>query len=66
MRTRTLIGLYTTAAVVLAGYQRDLGAVYIALGVGGLIYHLHAIEVKINRLLDHYGITVWDSDIAKD
>lgn len=66
MRTRVGIGLVTFAGISLAAHERDLAAVYVALGIGALIYLLHAIEVKINRLLDRYGITVLDSDIAKD
>lgn len=66
MRTRVWIGLATLAAMYFAGREHDLAAMYVAIGVGALTYLLHAIEVKINRLLDRAGITVWDSDIAKD
>jgi hypothetical protein len=66
MRTRIWIGLFTLAAAYWASQKGDLAAFYIAIGWGGITYLLHAIEVKLNRLLDQHGITVWDSEIAKD
>lgn len=66
MRTRTIIGLFTLAAVGFAAHENNLAAIYIAIGVGGITYLLHAIEVKLNKLLDRHGITVWESDIAND
>ena len=66
MTTRHWIVIVTIAAAVYAGSKGDIAAVYIAIGVGALTFHLHAIEVKVNRLLDHCGITVWDSEIAKE
>lgn len=66
MRTRVWIGLFTLAAAFWASQEHDLAAIYVAIGVGALTYQLHAIEVKLNRLLDQHGITVWDSEIAKD
>lgn len=66
MRTRVWIGLFTLAAAFWANQEHDLAAMYVAFGVGALTYQLHAIEVKLNRLLDRHQITVLDSDIAKD
>lgn len=66
MRTRTIIGLGCLAAIAGAAYKDDLAAVYVALGVGSIIYLLHAIEIKLNRLLDHYGIFVSDQEAARD
>lgn len=66
MRTRVWIGLFTLAGVFLAGQEHDLAASYVALGTGAIVYLLHAIEAKLNKLLDYHRITVWDSDIAKD
>lgn len=66
MRTRVWIGLFTLAAAYFAIHDHELAAFYVALAWGGITYQLHAIEVKLNRLLDQAGLTVWDSDIAKD
>jgi len=66
MSTRFLILIFGGAAFVLAAYSKDLSAMYIALFATFIIYLLHTIEFKLNKLLDHYGIRIWDSDIAKD
>lgn len=66
MRTRVWIGLFTLGAVIYAGSEHNLAAIYVALGTGAIVFLLHAIEAKLNRLLDHHGITVWDSEIARD
>jgi hypothetical protein len=66
MRTRTLIAIATVAGIAGAVHEHDLAAMYVAIGTGGIIYLLHAIEAKINRLLDHYHLTVGDADIARD
>jgi len=66
MRTRTLIAIATVAGVAGAIHEHNLAAMYVALGTGGIFYMLHAIEAKINRLLDHYRITVRDDEIARD
>jgi hypothetical protein len=49
-----------------AAYANDLAAVYVAVGTHAIIYLLHTIEVKLNRLLDHYRILVTDAEIARD
>jgi hypothetical protein len=56
----------TALAVVVAGGQANLAAVYVAIGVGAIVYLLHTIEFKVNRLLDERGIHVIDTEIAKD
>ena len=66
MKTRVIIGLVTLAAVIGAAYKNDLAAVYVAVGVGAVVYLLHTIEFKVNLLLDHYGIQVTDRDISRD
>lgn len=66
MSTRTWIAVLTIGAALYAGHENNLAAVYIAIGVGGITFLLHAIEVKLNKLLDVQGVTVWDSEIAKD
>lgn len=66
MRTRVKIGLFTFAGIVAAVTEHDLAAMYVAITAGALIYLLHAIEAKINLLLDHAGIAVRDIDIGKD
>lgn len=66
MSTRTLIFIFGGAAFIMAAYAKDLSAMYIALFATFIIYLLHTIEFKLNKLLDYYGIRVWDSDVAKD
>jgi hypothetical protein len=66
MGTRTWVIIIASVAAIYAGHEHSLAGIYIALAWGGITILLHAIEVKLNKLLDHYGITVWDSDVAKD
>jgi hypothetical protein len=66
MSTRLLIIIFGGAAMVLAGSVDNLAAMYVSVFSTMIIYLLHTLEVKLNRLLDHHGITVWDSDISKD
>lgn len=66
MRTRTGIAVLLAIAVAVAVYQQDLAATYTAFGVCWLAYVLHAIEFKLNRLLDREGIIVRDHEIAQD
>jgi hypothetical protein len=66
MRTRTIIGLATVVAIGFAAYYENLAAAYVAGGTYVVMYMLHAIEFKINRLLDHYNLSVRDFEIAKD
>lgn len=66
MATRVWIGIFTFGAAYWANSEHNLAAVYVAFGVGAVTFQLHAIEVKLNRLLDRHGITVPDSEIARD
>jgi hypothetical protein len=66
MSTRTLIWITTACLLAMASYKDNLAAMYVALVGGAIVYLLHVIEVKINRLLDHYGITVGSGEIAKE
>jgi hypothetical protein len=66
MRTRLLIGLSLLLFGGSALYVDNLAAAYVALGCHAIIYLLHTIEVKLNRLLDHHGILVTDAEIARD
>jgi hypothetical protein len=66
MRTRMLIGLSLLLFGGLAMYIENIAAAYVAVGTSGIIYLLHTIEVKINRLLDHYGIVITDTEIGRD
>jgi len=50
----------------IAIYADNMAAAYVAAGTHAIIYFIHAIEVKLNRLLDNYGILVTDADIAAD
>jgi predicted Kef-type K+ transport protein len=53
-------------AASFAVYEENLAAVYVALGVALLVYGLHAIEFKLNKLLDRHDISVPDYEIAQD
>jgi hypothetical protein len=66
MRTRMLIGLSLLLFGGLAMHIENIAAAYVAVGTSGIIYLLHTIEVKINRLLDHYGIVITDTEIGRD
>lgn len=66
MSTRNWLIVVSGGAAFYAAYQQDLAAIYIALAWGGISILLHAIEVKLNRLLDRQGISVPDYEIAAD
>lgn len=66
MRTRFIICAFTFAFFAGAVYAGSLAAEYVAVAGGAIIYLLHAIEVKLNRLLDHHGIYVPDDEIARN
>ncbi|WP_038974142.1 hypothetical protein [Bradyrhizobium genomosp. III] len=66
MSTRLLILIFGGGAFAVAVHANDLSAMYIALLASFIIYLLHTLEFKLNKLLDHYSIRVWDSDISKD
>ena len=66
MRTRTMIGIAFVAALVGATYADNLAAAYIAIAGAAVIYLLHSIEFKLNKFLDHHGVSVPDFEIARD
>jgi hypothetical protein len=66
MSTRAKLLLAMVAAMVAAGYDKNLAAIFVAGGAYLILFQLHALEVKVNRLLDDQGISVPDRDIAKD
>jgi hypothetical protein len=66
MRTRVGIALVAAIGVGIAAVQADLAAAYIAIGIGAIVYLLHVIEFKINKLLSDRGIQVFNDQIAKD
>jgi hypothetical protein len=43
-----------------------MGMLCVLMGLYEILYQLHAMELKLNRLLDNQGISVTDWDIAKD
>jgi len=66
MSTRMQIVGLGAVLVIAAGWagQPAVAAIF---GVGAaIIYLLHAVEVKLNRLLDDRGIFVSDRDIERD
>jgi hypothetical protein len=44
----------------------DIAAVYVSLAWGSLMFVAHAIEFKLNKLLDQQGICVTDREIGRD
>lgn len=64
MRTRVLLLLSLIVFGYIAG--SNLAALFVVLGTHVILFVLHSIEVKINRLLDQHGIIVADGDIARD
>jgi hypothetical protein len=61
-----MIGIICLGAILFATYKDNLAATYIAAAAFAIIYLLHTIEFKLNRLLDHERIFVGDADIARD
>jgi hypothetical protein len=66
MRTRIVIFLWMSAGIVGAVYAKELAAAYVAIGTAAVVWLAHVIDFKLNKLLDHYGISVSDREIAKD
>jgi hypothetical protein len=66
MRTRWMIGIVLLVGTGVALHNENLAAAYVALAGCFAAYMLHAIEVKLNKLLDHHGIHVSDAEIARD
>jgi hypothetical protein len=61
-----MIGIAFVAALAGSAYDENLAAAYIAGAGAATIYLLHTIEFKLNKLLDHHGLSVPDSEIARD
>ena len=66
MSTRFLIFIFGAAAFAVASYEKNLAAMMIAVFSTFILYLLHTLEFKLNKLLDHHDIRVWDDEIAKD
>lgn len=66
MRTRMTIGIALVAALAGATYAENLAAAYVAVAGAATVYLLHTIEFKLNKLLDHHGVSVPDFEIARD
>jgi hypothetical protein len=54
------------AAPSCCGKSGRVAAGYIAIIGGVLVYLLHAIEFKLNKLRDYHGIRVTDKEISRD
>lgn len=63
MKTKTLIAISAVLFGWAAGHDAGISAVIIVLIGHAVIFQLHAVEVKINRLLDHSGIYVSRKEI---
>jgi len=63
MRTRVVIFLSLLFWGGIAVCKDNMAAIYVVVGVHAIIYLLHTIDVKLNRLPDHYGILVADAEI---
>jgi hypothetical protein len=61
-----MIVVFCCGAVIYAIYKDNLAAGYIAGAAFAILYLLHAIEFKLNKLLDYHRIFVSDGDIARD
>jgi len=53
--------LWTGVAVLL----NDIAAIYISLAAHGMIWFLHKIEIKLNKLLDNQGLFVSEQEMSK-
>jgi hypothetical protein len=60
------MALFFVIAALAAWNEDNMAAYYVAIGTWILLYQLHAMEFKLNKLLDHHGVIVWDDEIAKD
>jgi hypothetical protein len=66
MSTRWIIGIAIIITLEIAVTAKDLAACYVAIIGGAIVYLLHTIEFKLNKLLTENDITIWDDEIAKD
>jgi len=65
MPTTFMIAISAFIWTAWAAAAENMTAAYISIGVHALVYLLHAIEVKLNRLLDHHGIHVSKQEISQ-
>ncbi len=65
MKTRTLIAFVAFGLVAAAAYSENTAAVFVAIVGAGQLWHLHNIEVKVDKLLDHYGLHVTSEDLDR-
>jgi hypothetical protein len=57
MKTRTkVIAAGALWTIIAAGYE-SVAAVFVAIAWTSVTIHLHNVELKVNKLLDHYGLT---------
>ncbi len=66
MSPRWILGIAVIITLVIAVAAKDLAASYVAIICGAIVYLLHTIEFKLNKLLTENDITIWDDEIAKD
>lgn len=62
MKTRTLIigsGIFWGA---IAAFNDSSLGVGLAAGIHAIAWQVHAVEVKVNKLLDYYRLTVTKAD----
>lgn len=65
MGTRALIWTILGGAALISYWNGASTAAVVFICTAVLVNMLHALEVKLNRLLDYYGIIVTDKDIRE-
>lgn len=65
MKMRNQLIPATGVEAVCLAYAGETTGAAIAVAGGVIWLHLHAIEIKLNKLLDERGIIVWDADLDK-
>lgn len=65
MGTRALIWAFFGVAALTSYWYGNATAGHVFVVGGIIVTILHAIEVKVNRLLDDRGITVTDEEIRR-
>ena len=65
MKTSTLIGIVSVSCVGAALYFGQPVIAAIATVGAAVLWNLHVLEVKINRLLDELGITVTQEEMLR-
>lgn len=63
MGIKTTVALFMGFGVVVSYQAATSEPLFIGMGISWLIYAVHSIEVKLNKLLDHCGISVTQRDI---